>query len=80
MILDLTTTIAQAKAERDRQRQSVLRGAGVNIEELRERLERNKLKPGKVEPVDQSEKAPLLGAHERLTPLERPRRDEDLEP
>jgi len=83
MILDLTMTISQAKAERDRKRQSVLRGTGVSIAELRERLERNKLKSSKVEPADQaqqSKEVPLFGAHEQRTPVARPRRDDDLAP
>lgn len=83
MILDLTTTISQAKAERDRQRESVLQGTGVGIAELRERLERNKPRPGKVRPAGQAQQpkeVPLIGAHEQRTHVARPRRDDDLDP
>lgn len=83
MILDITTTIAQAKAERDRKRQSVLRGTGVNIAELRQRLERSKLKLAKLEPVtltDKPKDASLTDSHKRTAPVTGRKRDDDFEP
>ncbi|WP_024972095.1 MobQ family relaxase [Ralstonia pickettii] len=83
IILDLTTTIAQAKAERDRQRQSVLRGTGVNIAELRERLERSKLKLAKLEQgsqIDKPKDASLTDAHKQTAPVTPRKRDDDFEP
>lgn len=83
MILDITMTIAQAKAERDRQRQSVLRGTGVNIAELREQLERSKQKRAKLAPavqVQPSREVLVVGPPTRTTLAVRQSRDDDFEP
>ncbi|MFP3891194.1 MAG: MobQ family relaxase [Ralstonia sp.] len=83
MILDITMTIAQAKAERDRQRQSMLWGTGVNIAELREQLERSKQKRTKLAPaiqVEQPREVRVATPPIRTTSAVRQRRDDDFEP
>ncbi|MEQ6352793.1 MobA/MobL family protein [Ralstonia pseudosolanacearum] len=83
IILDLTTTISQAKAERDRQRQSVLQGTGVGISELRERLQRSKLKLAKLEAptlTDKQKDTSPVDADRQIASLTRRKRDDDFEP
>lgn len=83
MILDLVTSIEQAKAERDRRKQSLLLGAGADIAELRKRLERAHGKQVQVEPAVQAQKSEtiaLVDAHNQATPVTRRNRDDDFEP